>query len=171
MKIKLYIFITLIIPVITVASNFQDVPQNRPGIYGSSKNVSCPIKILPGIGLGPFEIGHDLKEVENLGMEIKTVQGSKSSLVIGRYSIGLDYQNKIMVIEAEIGDLPNCLIFDKRKVSNSTTKKKLAKIFKNCKKEENREGGNLIECKGISIGTGGWGGQQKTPTLKITAQP
>jgi hypothetical protein len=148
---------------------YESVQQAKPGEFGSSKNVICPIEIIPGKGIGSIELGRNIKEIERLGMDIKSVQGSNTNLVIGRYSVGLTEHGNVMLVEMELGDVPNCLIYNKKKIRKDLSSKQLAKIFKGCNAEESRKGGNLIECEGISIGTGGWGGKQKTPQLKILA--
>ena len=151
---------------------FEDVLQAKPGEHGSSKNIKCPIEVVPGQSLGPIELGRHRAEIEGLGLEMKTVQGSKQTMIVGRYHVGFDDAGKVHLVEAEIGDLPNCLTFGAKKIRKKMSAAQLAKVFKNCKPEEMRKGGNLIECEGIYISTGGWGGHQKTPALKIlSAQP
>jgi hypothetical protein len=163
----IFLFTSLAFPILSSA--FEIVAQAKPGVYGSSKNVNCPIEIKPGKGIGAIELGRNIKEIEGFGMDIKSVQGSKTILVIGRYSVNLTEQGNVMLVEMELDDAPNCLIYNKQKIRKNMSSKQLAKIFKSCKAEESRDGGNLIECDGISIGTGGWGGRQKTPQLKILA--
>lgn len=165
---KKFSIILLAIYSIAVFS-YESVPQARPGIYGTLKNVECPIVVVPGKRIGSIELGQNIKEIENLGMEIKSVNGSSSLLIVGRYSVSLTPQGYIRLIEAEIGDLPNCLRYENQNLKKVITSKQLSHLFKGCKKEEVLFGGNSTKCEGISIGTGGWGGTQKTPSLKIEA--
>ncbi len=168
MKKRLIFSLSLFVSLWPLAlMSYEDVPQARPGIYGSLKNLKCPIQILPGHAFGPIELDRNLKELEDLGMPIKNVQNSKNFFIVGEFSIGLDDQSKIISIEAEIGDLPNCLVFKKLKLNKKMSVIKLSKIFDGCGKSETLIGGNIIKCKGLTINTGGWGGQQKTPSLRI----
>lgn len=147
--------------------SYEDALQGRPSIYGSSKNVKCPIEVVPGRGIGPMEVGRHLKEFVDLKMMMKSVQGSKTHMIIGRYSVQFSEQGILNYVEAEIGDLPDCVYFGKTKITKKMSSAQIAKILPNCKKQEMRYGGNIIECEGISIGSGGWGGNQKTPQLKV----
>jgi hypothetical protein len=169
MKTKIFTILSFfLLP--ELAFSKGDALQAKPSAYGTSKNVHCPIEIKPGIGIGPLELGQSLNEVESLGMDMKTVQGSKDLLIVGRYSIGLNDQRKLRFIEAEIGDLPNCIYFGKHKIKKTSSGKQLAKLFLGCGKEASLEGGKSIQCDGVVISTDGWGGQQKTPALKILPQ-
>lgn len=152
------------------AFSYEDAPQAKPGVYGSSKNIKCPIRIKPGLGIGPLEVGRPLKEVEGVGMDLKTVQRSTTHMIAGRFSIGINEHGNVRYVEAEIGDLPDCIYYEKHKIKKSASAKQLATLFPGCGKEESLVGGNSIKCDGISITTGGWGGKQRTPALKILAK-
>ena len=95
---------------------YDFVSQSKPGVYGTSKNMKCPVEIIPGRSIGPIELGRNIKEIENLGMDIKSVQGSRSILVVGRYSVSLNDQDNVMLVELEIADAPNCLTYNKQKI-------------------------------------------------------
>jgi|GEM_PF-2692428 len=151
--------------------SYSDAPQAKPGVYGTLKSVKCPIVVKPGVGIGPLKLGESLNEIEKLGMDLKTVQGTKTFMIVGKYTVGVNEQDRLTLIEAELGDLPNCIYFGKRKINKMSSDQQLAKIFAKCGNDNQiKVGGSSIECDGISITTGGWGGQQKTPILKILAQ-
>ena len=151
---------------------YSDAPQAKPGVYGTLKNVKCPIEVKPGVGIGPLEIGESLNEVEKIGMDLKTVQGTKTFMIVGKYMIGVNDQDNLRLVEAEMGDLPNCIYFKKIKINKKSSDQQLASIFTGCRRDTQvKIGGSSIDCDGISITTGGWGGRQKTPILKILAQP
>lgn len=161
------IILSLILFLPVFCFSYEDVLQGRPSIYGSSKNVNCPIEVVPGKGIGPLEVGRHLKEFEDLKMTMKSVQGSKTHMIIGRYSVQFSEQGILKYVEAEIGDLPDCVYFGRTKITKKMSSAQIAEILPNCKKLEIRYGGNIIECEGISIGSGGWGGTQKTPSLRV----
>lgn len=167
---NIFILLILCLLFLNHALAYEDVIQSKPGVYGTSKNVNCPIEIIPGKSIGLIELGRNIKEIENLGMDIKSVQKSEDTLIVGRFSVGLNDKFNVMRVELEMADAPNCLIFNKQKIKKTLSSKKLSKIFKNCKPEDVRFGGNIVECEGVSISTGGWGGTQKSPQIKILAQ-
>jgi hypothetical protein len=152
-----------------LAWSYEDAPQGKPGEYGSSKNVACPIIVRPGIGIGPIELRQDLKQIESTGLELKTVQGSTAHMIAGRYVIQFDEYGKLHYVQAEVGDLPDCVYYGNLKINKSASVRDLMKVFPGCIMPTGlpSTGGTSIKCNGIYIGFGGWGGQQKTPTLKV----
>lgn len=46
---------------------YPDVLQARPSEYGSSKNLKCPIAVIPGQGLGPVQVGMQIQDSRPLG--------------------------------------------------------------------------------------------------------
>lgn len=144
----------------------ESIPQVRASLYGSSEGLKCPIAVVPGKSFGPLALGMSADDMKNLGLKIKIVSGTRFYLV-GMFAVGLDESNKVQFIEAEIGDLPHCVKFEEATLSPKSTPEKLAKRFESCSSQKMLYGGNIIECKGLQIGSGAWGGQQKTPSLKI----
>jgi hypothetical protein len=135
--------------------------------FASDKDPSCPIQVEPGQSFGPLKLGMSRDEVAKLGLTQKEAQTSRINQVIGLYTVQFDGEDKVIDIGAELEKLPNCLYYGKRKIKPTATAKELAKIFKNCKKEEVRMGGNHTHCQALWIQTGGWGGKQKTPNLRV----
>lgn len=164
-KVKKIILFALMLP--SLSFSYKDVSQARPSKYGSKKNVICPWEIVPGVGIGPLKLNQTVQEIEKLGMDMKTVQGMKAVMVVGMSTIGVTQTDVVRYVEVEIGDLPDCLVFKKTKIKKTMSEKVLAQLFTNCQPQEIRLGGNLIQCDGIAILTGGWGGRQKTPSLQI----
>jgi hypothetical protein len=145
---------------------FDKVPQLRPGLYGSLKNVKCPIEIIPSQAIGPLRKGMTFKEVEALEMDIKEVPAMKDHFIVGKYSIWVKDQ-VVSMVEAEFRDLPDCVKFENKRISTNISPESLSKIFKGCGESQIKLGGNNIDCEGISIMTGGFGGEKKTPQVKI----
>jgi hypothetical protein len=160
--------ITFLLLSFTAFANAQNVPQGRPELYGSLKNVTCPIEVVPYQSIGPLRIGMTKNEVQALGMEMRGVQGIDGYFIVGMYTVQF-LSDKLFLIEAELKDLPDCMSYQKTKIKKSFDEKKLAKIFPVCKEMEIRFGGNIIECSGVTISIGGWGGKQKSPMLKVLA--
>lgn len=128
---------------------------------------NCPIQIQPGKSFGHLKLGMTRDEVSKLGLVQKTTETTRLNQIIGLYTVQFDDQDKIVDIGAELEKLPDCLFFGKKKIRLTSTSKELSKIFKNCKKEEVRLGGTHIHCEALWIQTGGWGGKQKTPNLRV----
>ena len=149
--------------------SYESVDHGRPAINGSSKNVNCPIQIVPGKSLGPLFLGQTTKQIEALKMDIKSVLRSESFLIVGRYSVALSDKNTVVMIEADLGALPDCVFYGKKKISKTMTPKEISLNFINCKKEIAIIGGNTTICDGVAIAVGGWAGLQKTPSINITS--
>lgn len=150
----------------TLANAYEKVPQGRPGTYGSSRGITCPIEIIPGKSIGSIKLGQSKKELEALKMTIKSVEAS-DLLIVGRNLVHLDKKGLVVTVEAELGDLPSCLHVGDKELTKKMHPFELSRVFKKCQKTSVREGGNIIECDGIDIISGGWGGQQKTPLLRV----
>ncbi len=163
----LLLFAVTILTISTKVFSNDAVPQGKPGNHGSSKKMTCPIEIIPSVGFGSIQVGRNIEEIKSLGMDIKEVEGTNSYKVTRQYNLGTDNKGNIIYVEAEIGELPNCIYFEKQQIRRKSSAKQLAKIFRGCGKEEMLFGGNVIKCDGIYITTGGSGGRQKTPSLKV----
>jgi hypothetical protein len=150
------------------ANAYPQVEQARPSLHGSRKGITCPIKLVPNLSFGDIKLGMTLKELDALGMEIKQVLNSAGWYVVGLFSVRLE-QGKVVLIEAELADLPGCVEFESKRIPKKAPLKDLRQIFKNCSQEENLIGGNVTRCDGITIVTGGWGGKQKSPSLRVSA--
>lgn len=131
------------------------------------KDSSCPIQIEPGQSFGPLKLGMSREEVAKLGLIQKEGQTTRINQTVGFYTVQYDGQDKVVDIGAELINLPDCFFFRKRKINLTSSTKELSKIFKGCSKEEVRLGGNHIHCEALWIQTGGWGGKQKSPNLRV----
>lgn len=98
---------------------------------------------------------------------MKTVQGSRDLIVIGRMSIGLS-RGTVQWVAAELADLPDCVYYGKKKIDRGASPTQLAKIFPSCGEEVTAKGGNSTHCSGVRLGSGGWGGQQKSTSLHVS---
>ncbi|MEN0060424.1 MAG: hypothetical protein AAGB31_16405 [Bdellovibrio sp.] len=159
--------LTILLLLPGVSWGYEEAPLARPKTYGSSKGVTCPIAIIPGKSLGPIELGKNISELEVLGMSIKKVQGSESQLIVGRYTVEVDSAKTITAISAEIGDLPNCVKYKRHRITQKMFPQRIAKLFTKCAHPERLQGGSIIACDGVVIGSGKWSGQQKSPSLKV----
>lgn len=147
---------------------YETAPQQRPSLFGSKQGMKCPIVVVPKISLGPLQIGMRMDQVETLGMQVKAI--TATAFIVGKYSITINSERVISQIEMELGDAPNCLYYRNKSISKASSTQQLAKIFESCEPERQHFGGTIIVCKGILIGSGGWGGLQKTPLLRIVSQ-
>lgn len=145
---------------------FPEVDQARPSLYGSTRGVTCPVKVVPGKSIGQVQLGASMDELRKSGLEIKKVRGAGELYVVGPYSVRLE-GGKVQRLEAELGDLPDCIVYGQKKLAKTADLSALKRIFSACRDEEPGEGGNLTLCEGLGISTGGWGGQQKTPALRL----
>ena len=135
--------------------------------FAATKDNNCPIQIEPGQSFGQLKLGMGREEVAKLGLIQKEGQTTKINQTVGSYTVQYDGQDKVIDIGAELENLPDCLYYGKKKIKMTSSTKELSKIFKNCKNEEVRLGGNHIHCEALWIQSGGWGGKQKTPNLRV----
>lgn len=149
---------------------YENVPQARPDLYGSSENLNCPMQVIPNRAIGPIELGRSLDEIKSLGMKIKTVQGSKTDLVVGRFSVVLNDSNKVIKVAALTADLPDCLSYQGKKLNKRMNSKQLAHVFAHCEEEAPGYEGVTFQCNGITIESGSKAAHLKSPELKITAR-
>ena len=151
----------------TTCWGMEEVDQLRPETFGSAKNIRCPIQIVPGKSFGDLKIGMSREEVAKLKMVQKNLVGSKIHQIVGMYSVQYSEQNKVIDIGADIKDLPDCLNFGETKIKQTALHGELEKLFKSCRDRGFAAGGATTECQGIWIQSGGWGGKQKSPTLRV----
>lgn len=135
-------------------------------LSGFAIDKACPIKIDPGISFGPIKLGMTREEVKKLGLPEKKTEMTRLNQQVGNYTLQYDEKGFVIDIGSDIATLPDCLYMGKRKINRMASSKELARIFKDCKKEEVRLGGNLTHCHSIWIQTGGWGGRQRTPIVR-----
>jgi hypothetical protein len=148
-----------------------------PAEFGSSKGLKCPIAIVPGQSFGALRLGQEAEALKKMGLVVRPVEGASQAAVVGRFAVifeaprignvPLASLGTVKSIEGELGQLPACVTYKGKRIPKSSSVEKLARIFKNCKKGESAVGGNITECDGVLITSGGFGGRQKTPGLRV----
>lgn len=169
MKILFFVFGIFLLQADALAVD-TSVAQLRPSLFGSIMGMTCPIEVVPGKSLGMIPIGATRDSLKVLKYVMKNVKGMPDAMIVGMYSVYFDKKGRVNAVEAELGNLPTCVEMNKKRIKNHEHTENLVKFFTGCGAETKMEGGNVIACKGIQIRTGGWGGQQKTPALRISAK-
>lgn len=149
------------------AVEVEEIDQARPSLYGSKKNVPCPVVVTPGQAIGLMQLGRKFQELREPGMVVKKVRQLSNVYVMGPYVASFNDEMKLVGISAELFDLPACVKYQDKTLDARQTMKQLRALFPGCDKTETRLGGNLTKCQGINLTEGGWGGKQKSVELSI----
>jgi len=150
-----------------LAKPVKAVPQLRASLYGDSKGIKCPIRIVPGESFGALKLGQTMADLKTSGMAMKTTPELPSSYLVGMFVVRIDH-GRVISISAELADLPPCVSYNNKRLHKSMSLDKLRNIFKGCAKNSGQTiGGNAVNCGGVILSMGGWGGTQKSVSINV----